>query len=35
MSFEGMGPCLALQGPTTTTTVFEAYYVEKVLAPLA
>ena len=34
MSFEGMGPCLALQGPTTTT-VFEAYYVEKVLAPLA
>ncbi len=31
MSFEGMGPCLAVQGPTTAT-VFEAY-VEKVLAP--
>ena len=29
MSFEGMGPCLAVQGPTTAT-VFEAY-VEKVL----
>ena len=31
MSFEGMGPCLAVQGPTSAT-VFEAY-VEKVLAP--
>ena len=31
MSFEGMGPCLAVQGPTTAT-VFEAC-VEKVLAP--
>jgi len=31
MSFEGMGPCLAVQDPTTAT-VFEAY-VEKVLAP--
>jgi transposase len=31
MSFEGMGPCLAVQGPTTAA-VFEAY-VEKVLAP--
>jgi transposase len=31
MSFEGMGPCLVVQG-TTTATVFEAY-VEKVLAP--
>jgi transposase len=28
---EGMGPCLAVQGPTTTT-VFETY-VEKVLTP--
>jgi hypothetical protein len=32
MSFEGMGPCLAVQGPTTAT-VFEASYVENVLAP--
>ncbi len=31
MSFEGMGPCLAVQGPTTAK-VFEAY-VEKMLAP--
>jgi len=31
MSLEGMGPCLAVEG-TTTTTVFEAY-IEKVLAP--
>jgi hypothetical protein len=31
MSLEGMGPCLAVEG-ATTTTVFEAY-VEKVLAP--
>ncbi len=30
MSLEGMGPCLAVEG-STTTTVFEAY-VEKVLA---
>jgi DDE superfamily endonuclease len=33
MSLEGMGPCLAVEG-ATTTTVFEVY-VEKVLAPLA
>ena len=31
MSLEGMGPCLAVEGPTTTT-VFEAY-LEKALAP--
>jgi transposase len=31
MSLEGMGPCLAVEG-TTTTVVFEAY-VEQVLAP--
>ncbi len=31
MSLEGMGPCLAVEG-ATTTTVFEAY-IEKVLAP--
>lgn len=31
ISLEGMGPCLAVEG-ATTTTVFEAY-VEKVLAP--
>ena len=31
MSLEGMGPCLAVEG-ATTTTVFEAY-VEKVLTP--
>lgn len=31
MSFEGMGPCLAVECPITAT-VFEAY-VEKVLAP--
>ena len=31
MSLEGMGPCLAVEG-TTTTAVFEAY-IEKVLAP--
>jgi transposase len=31
MSLEGMGPCLAVEGPTTAV-VFEAY-VEKVLAP--
>jgi transposase len=31
MSLEGMGPCLAVEG-TTTTIVFEAY-VEQVLAP--
>jgi hypothetical protein len=31
MSSEGMGPCLAVEG-ATTTTIFEAY-VEKVLAP--
>jgi len=31
MSLEGMGPCLAVRGPTTAT-VFEAY-VEGVLAP--
>ena len=31
MSLEGMGPCLAVEGPTTTT-VFETY-VEKVLTP--
>ena len=31
MSLEGMGPCLAVEG-ATTTAVFEAY-VEKVLAP--
>jgi transposase len=31
MSLEGMGPCLAVEG-ATTTTVFEAY-VEKVLVP--
>ena len=31
MSLEGMDPCLAVEG-STTTTVFEAY-VEKVLAP--
>jgi hypothetical protein len=31
MSLEGMGPCLAVEGPTTAA-VFEAY-VEKVLAP--
>jgi hypothetical protein len=32
MSLEGMGPCLAVQGPVSAT-VFEAYVVEKVLAP--
>jgi hypothetical protein len=32
MSLEGMGPCLAVEGATTTTTVFETY-VEKILAP--
>ena len=31
MSLEGMGPCVAVEGPTTAT-VFEAY-VEKVLVP--
>ena len=31
MSLEGMGPCLAVQGPTTAR-VFEAY-VQKALAP--
>jgi transposase len=31
MSLEGMGPCLAVEG-ATTTTVFETY-VEKILAP--
>jgi hypothetical protein len=31
MSAEGMGPCLALEGPTTTE-VFEAY-LKRVLAP--
>ena len=31
MTLEGMGPCLAVEG-TTTTVVFEAY-VEQVLAP--
>jgi transposase len=31
MSLRGMGPCLAVEGPTTAT-VFEAY-VERVLAP--
>src|SRR5919112_1474442 len=31
MSLEGMGPCLAVEGPTTAT-VFEAY-VEQMLAP--
>jgi transposase len=31
MSLEGMGPCLAVEG-ATTTTVFETY-VEQVLAP--
>jgi transposase len=31
MSLEGMGPCLAVEGPTTKA-VFEAY-VERVLAP--
>ena len=31
MNLKGMGPCLAVQGPTTAT-VFEAY-IEKVLAP--
>jgi hypothetical protein len=31
MSLEGKGPCLAVEG-ITTTTVFEAY-VEEVLAP--
>jgi transposase len=31
MSFEGMGPCLAVKGPATAT-VFEAY-IEKALAP--
>ncbi len=31
MSLEGIGPCLAVEGPTTAA-VFEAY-VEKVLAP--
>jgi DDE superfamily endonuclease len=31
MSLEGMGPCLAVEGPTTKA-VFEAY-VEQVLAP--
>jgi hypothetical protein len=31
MSLEGVGPCLAVKG-ATTTTVFEAY-IEKVLAP--
>ena len=32
MSLRGMGPCLAVKGATTATTVFEAY-VEQVLAP--
>jgi hypothetical protein len=31
MSVEGMGPCLAVEGPTTKA-VFEAY-VERVLVP--
>jgi transposase len=31
MNLKGMGPCLAVRGPTTAT-VFEAY-IEKVLAP--
>ena len=31
MSLEGMGPCLAVEGPTTKA-VFETY-VERVLAP--
>lgn len=31
MSLEGMGPCLAVEG-ATTTTVFEVY-IERVLAP--
>ncbi len=33
MSLEGMGPCLAVEG-ATTTTVFEAY-VRHVLVPQA
>jgi hypothetical protein len=32
MSLQGMGPCMAVEG-ATTATVFEAAYVEKVLAP--
>jgi hypothetical protein len=32
MSVEGMGPTLAVEG-TTNREVFEAYYVERVLAP--
>jgi DDE superfamily endonuclease len=32
MSLEGMGECLAVEG-STTTAVFEAYYLERVLAP--
>ena len=31
MNLKGMGPCMAVRGPTTAT-VFEAY-IEKVLAP--
>ena len=32
MSLEGMGPSLAVEG-STTREVFEAYYVERILAP--
>jgi transposase len=32
MNTEGMGPSLAVEGPTTTREVFEAY-LEEVLAP--
>ena len=32
MTLEGMGPCLAVEGATTTAAVFEAY-IEKVLVP--
>ncbi len=32
MTLEGMGACLAVEG-STTAAVFEAYYVEQVLAP--
>ncbi len=32
MTVEGMGPSLRVEG-TTDREVFEAYYVEKVLAP--
>ncbi len=34
MGLQGMGPCLAVEGPTTTTKVVFEAYVERVLSPV-